>query len=161
METKTTIFSIGERQSVFDSAGQVMNETKATKYSELVWGIISDAFRHSNEDSAHIPPEKSLMDFFREKVKEKDVTVDEQNILLQMAQMWGAFVGDPIEKQSLKFFWLEECIEGGAPSSFTQRCVAVVNNTQRICSSPAHTKRSLTVWRKRPWRMPTSGSPAP
>lgn len=123
METKTTTYSIGERQSVFDSAGRVMDETKATKYSELVWGIISDAFKHSNEDSAHIPPEKSLMDFFREKVKEKDVTVDEQNILLQMAEMWGAFVGDPIEKQSLKFFWLEECIEGGALSSSTHRFV--------------------------------------
>lgn len=26
--------------------------------------------------------------------------------------MWGDFVGEPIEKQSLRFFWLEECIEG-------------------------------------------------
>lgn len=119
-ETKTTTYSIGERQSVFDSAGRVMNEEKAAIYSELVWGIIADAFKHSNEDSAYIPPEKSLMDFFRENVKEKDISEDEQTILLQMAQMWGAFVGDPIEKQSLKFFWLEECIEGGAVSSSSQ-----------------------------------------
>jgi len=120
VETKTITYSIGDRQSVFDSAGRVMDEEKAATYSELVWGIIADAFKHSNEDSAHIPPEKSLMDFFREKVKEKDVSEDEQTILLQMAQMWGAFVGDPIEKQSLKFFWLEECIEGGALSDPSQ-----------------------------------------
>ncbi|KAK5150390.1 hypothetical protein LTR16_012680, partial [Cryomyces antarcticus] len=29
-----------------------------------------------------------------------------------MAEMWGAFVGTSIQRQSLKFFWLEECIEG-------------------------------------------------
>ena len=26
--------------------------------------------------------------------------------------MWGAFVGSPVSSQSLKYFWLEECIEG-------------------------------------------------
>ncbi|KAI9871352.1 MAG: hypothetical protein M1830_002993 [Pleopsidium flavum] len=111
-ETNTTTHSIGERQSIFDLLGRIMNEKKATEYSELVWGIVADAFKHSNNDSAGIPPDRSLQDFFREKVKEKAVSEDEQKILLQMAQMWGAFVGDPIDKQSLKFFWLEECIEG-------------------------------------------------
>ena len=90
-----------------------MDEKKATEYSEVVWGIVADAFKYSNQDSAAIPPTKSLMDFFREKVKERDIGEVEQEILLQMAQMWGAFVGDPINKQSLRFFWLEECIEGG------------------------------------------------
>lgn len=27
--------------------------------------------------------------------------------------MWGAYVGDGVELQSLKFFYLEDCIEGG------------------------------------------------
>ena len=25
---------------------------------------------------------------------------------------WGAFVGSPVQNQSLKFFWMEECIDG-------------------------------------------------
>ena len=29
--------------------------------------------------------------------------------------MWGAYVGSPVERQSLKFFFLEECIEGENP----------------------------------------------
>lgn len=29
-----------------------------------------------------------------------------------MAEMWGSFIGSPITSQSLKFFWLEECIDG-------------------------------------------------
>lgn len=95
-----------------------MDEKKATEYSELVWGVVADAFKLSNDDYADIPPEKSLMDFFREKVKEKEISDEEQKTLLQMAQMWGAFVGDPVTKQSLKFFWLEECIEGGTIDPF-------------------------------------------
>lgn len=113
VETNTTTYSIGERQSVLDSQGKLMNATKATEYSELVWGIIADAFKYSNEDSASTPPNKSLMDYFKEKVREKDLGEDEQKVILQMAQMWGAFVGEPVDRQSLKFFWLEECIEGG------------------------------------------------
>lgn len=35
--------------------------------------------------------------------------------LLQLARGWGAYIGSPIDRQSLKFFWLEECLEGENP----------------------------------------------
>lgn len=90
-----------------------MEEGTAKKHSELVWEIISEAFKYSNQNSASIPPEKSLVDFFRSAIREKALDEPSSDLVLQMAQLWGAFVGEPIEKQSLKFFWLEECIEGG------------------------------------------------
>ena len=34
-------------------------------------------------------------------------------LVLGMSQMWGAYVGDRVELQSLKYFYLEDCIEGG------------------------------------------------
>ena len=34
-------------------------------------------------------------------------------LVLSMSQMWGAYVGDRVELQSLKYFYLEDCIEGG------------------------------------------------
>ncbi len=129
-ETKSTLHSWGERQTIFDENGKVLEETKANRYSEIVWGIIADAFKYSNDHSSTIPPTQSLMDYFKEKVRDysqcdsdelaslgatpetRDLD-DAQKTLLRIAQMWGAFVGDPIERQSLKFFWLEECIEGG------------------------------------------------
>lgn len=37
----------------------------------------------------------------------------EVETVLGMSQMWGAYVGDHVEIQSLKFFYLEDCIEGG------------------------------------------------
>lgn len=32
---------------------------------------------------------------------------------MQMAEMWGAYIGDPVHRQSLKFAWMEECCGGG------------------------------------------------
>lgn len=90
-----------------------MPQEKAKKHSELVWGIISDAFKYSNEQSDTIPPDRSLMEFFETKIKEKDLNGPSSRLVLQMARIWGDFVGDPIERQSLKYFWLEECIDGG------------------------------------------------
>ena len=57
----------------------------------------------------------SLKNFFVQQLKDKDVPESESKLVMQMAEMWGAFVGSPWERQSLKFFWLEECIDGGKP----------------------------------------------
>ena len=94
-----------------------MDQKTAMKVSELTWGIIAYAFSYCNVHRASIPPEKSLMDFFKSEVQAKGLDDQTTKLVLQMAQMWGDFVGEPIEKQSLKFFWLEECIEGGIQSS--------------------------------------------
>jgi hypothetical protein len=53
------------------------------------------------------------MDFFREEIPKVEKDGRKQSLILEQAHMWGAFVGDSIERQSLKFFFLEECIDGG------------------------------------------------
>ncbi|KZF24139.1 FAD/NAD(P)-binding domain-containing protein [Xylona heveae TC161] len=125
-ETKTALHSWGERQSLFDEEGNLVDDQRATHYSEVVWSIIADAFKYSNEHSATIEPSESLMDFFKQKTREavlersadsKDSATletlnQERETILRIAKMWGAFVGSSIERQSLKYFWLEECIEG-------------------------------------------------
>ena len=87
-------------------------ETVKVHY-EIVWSIIADAFKYSKETSISIPSNESLMDFFHMKVRGRELDEDSSKLVLAMARIWGDFVGEPIEKQSLKFFWLEECIEGG------------------------------------------------
>jgi hypothetical protein len=82
-----------------------------------MWGIVVQAFRHSADNTSTIDPEESLCDFFSKKVKEvfPDQTNHERQrkLVMQMSELWGAFVGSPVTRQSLKFFWLEECIDGG------------------------------------------------
>lgn len=90
-----------------------MDNRVASELSEAVWGIIAKALRYSDEHSAEIDKCQSLMDYFQDQVKEVTDDASMQALVLQQAQMWGGYVGDPIERQSLKFFFLEECIDGG------------------------------------------------
>ena len=111
--TQTNLQQGEERQTIVDSRGKQISEAKSEVLSELVWGTVSDAYKFSNERGSSIPACRSLMDFFEEKVKEKDLDPTTEQNVLKAAKMWGAFVGDPVERQSLRFFWLEETIDGG------------------------------------------------
>ena len=91
-----------ERPSVYDGNGHSMERARAKVHSDIVWSIIDDAFNLSSKHSPSIPQNKSLMDFFEEKVKEKGLDEESQKLVLYMARIWGDFVGDSIEKQSLK-----------------------------------------------------------
>ncbi|KAK6598007.1 polyamine oxidase 4 [Botrytis cinerea] len=78
-----------------------------------VWEIIHGAFKYSEENSDSIDPDKSLYDFIEEKLLERyPDDAEKRRISIQFADIWGTFVGSSVKKQSLKFFWLEECIDG-------------------------------------------------
>jgi hypothetical protein len=118
-QTKTMTMNWDGRQSVLDHLGHRLSEKETTENEEIVWGIIEKAMKYSNEQSATIPAERSLYNFFEEQVETMfpadngDVKAkSKQETILQIAEMWGAFVGSPVQTQSLKFFWLEECIDG-------------------------------------------------
>lgn len=38
---------------------------------------------------------------------------EDKELVCQMAEMWGAYVGDPVSRQSLRFAWMEGCCGGG------------------------------------------------
>lgn len=119
-ETNTLTMNWDGRQAVFDKSGNQMDSKEAGENSEIIWGIIEQAMKYSEDESGTIPAEESLFDFFEKKVpevitkkKDQDKEVEERReTILDMSEMWGAFVGSPIERQSLKYFWLEECIDG-------------------------------------------------
>jgi len=120
-ETSTTIGSWDTRSYIFDEFGELFPLQECEQYSEMMWEIVLEAFKHSNEHSTDIPHGESLLEFFERRVSEKMPAADEgskrkQRIILQMSECWGAFIGSPIHRQSLKFFWLEECLEGGVCS---------------------------------------------
>ncbi|KAI9842906.1 MAG: hypothetical protein M1837_006738 [Sclerophora amabilis] len=126
--SQSDLHSWGERQNVFDQNGKLFPPDKATEHSDFLWSTIVDAFKFSNKESGSISPKESLLDFFRKRLRERSESTESNKLnlngaetetegssdeqLLWMAEMWGAFIGDPIDRQSLKFFWLEECIDG-------------------------------------------------
>ena len=92
--------------------GKLVDEEKATKAAEFVWTTIEEAFEYSNQHGDSIPSKQSLYDFIQEKLEKTDFSEEEKKLCLDSCKLWGAYVGDSIERQSLKFFRLEECIDG-------------------------------------------------
>ena len=76
-------------------------------------GIIQSGYKESNQHSSSIPQTRSLLDFFMTHIKKEGFDEDTSKLVAQLARIWGNFVGDVIERQSLKYLWLEGCIEGG------------------------------------------------
>ncbi|KAI1104768.1 FAD/NAD(P)-binding domain-containing protein [Jackrogersella minutella] len=116
-ETDTVTGQWEERSSVFDEAGKQIPATDAIYYSGIMWDVVGAAFAYSNKHSATISPDESLWDFFKKEVPRRISDSEEdfekkRNFVYQLADQWGAFVGSHIFTQSLKFFWLEECIDG-------------------------------------------------
>ena len=112
-ETETAHCLIEDNAHIFDTDGSSVCPDRAIRLFDLVWNIISDAFKYSNENCRKISPKRSLKDFFMERLPEYVLEEDDRRLVLQIAEVWGAFIGDPWDNQSLKYFWLEECLDGG------------------------------------------------
>ncbi|KAL4928488.1 flavin monoamine oxidase family protein [Aspergillus undulatus] len=110
--TGTTYAEFEGGQVVFGSDGKVVDEAVAARVSDVLWTTVEEAFKYSNAHKDDIPADKSLLDFIQERLGETELNEQEKRICLESARLWGAYVGDPIERQSLKFFSLEESIDG-------------------------------------------------
>ncbi|KAJ2898146.1 flavin containing amine oxidoreductase [Zalerion maritima] len=121
-QTGTITSSWGHNPHIFDEDGKLFDAKEAAQLSDIMWDIVLKAFQFSNKNCAATDSKESLYDFFvsNSEIVIPNATTPEgqeevlrkRKILLQMCEMWGAFVGEAIFSQSLKFFWLEECLEG-------------------------------------------------
>ncbi|GAB7340300.1 hypothetical protein MBLNU457_6756t1 [Dothideomycetes sp. NU457] len=122
-KTGTKLHAWEESQHIIDTDGSSLPPEEAMEYGQILWddGLIAEAFKYSNENKNSIPVETSLYDFFEERVAKmfQDLPAEQaekkRKALLNVANMWGAYVGSPVTRQSLRFYWLEECIEGENP----------------------------------------------
>ncbi|KAI1756317.1 FAD/NAD(P)-binding domain-containing protein [Xylaria castorea] len=116
-KTNTATSSPTAKTSVVDEAGKMISSLDAENYTAMMWDIIGTAFTHSNRNSSTINQDESLLDFFgRElvtRIPEHSLDHEKKRkIMSQVAESWGAYVGNHVISQSLKYFWLEECIDG-------------------------------------------------
>ncbi|APA07616.1 hypothetical protein sscle_03g023860 [Sclerotinia sclerotiorum 1980 UF-70] len=110
-KTNTEVHTWAEKGIWFGEDGKPLTEGDAMMNE--VWEIIHGAFKYSEENSETIDPDKSLYDFIEEKLLEVyPDDAEKRRVSIQFADIWGTFVGTSVKKQSLKFFWLEECIDG-------------------------------------------------
>ncbi|CAG7960648.1 unnamed protein product [Penicillium olsonii] len=96
----------------FAPDGQRVPEDVNAQVQDFVWTTISEAFKYSNEHGGKITAEKSLLDFFRDRVQQTDFSDEVRRLCLDACKLWGTYVGDQVDRQSLRFFRLEECVDG-------------------------------------------------
>lgn len=116
-ETRTPLHLWKESTILVDSDGHVVNSVEANNALKQVWELLERARDHSTQHSHELEPSASLYEFFQAScaraLERGDMTRRQVELVLGMSHMWGAYVGDQVERQSLKFFYLEDCIEGG------------------------------------------------
>lgn len=102
----------------------MVNRQLANLTLRTVWDILEQGIEVSKASSAILSPDFSLYDYFRDicddRVRAGDMESHERDLVLGMGHMWGAYVGDRVERQSMKFFFLEDCIDGGEPLPYGQ-----------------------------------------
>lgn len=117
-DSKLVSPSPSESTYVYDSTGILMNDQRALNISATFWNILTDAFKYSNDNCYDIAPNLSLKDYFIKRLSESILDQEVQNTVLEFAETWGAFIGDSFKRQSLKWFWLEKCLDGGMLLNF-------------------------------------------
>ena len=145
---------------VYDESGEMVEAAAAAEQIKNVWDTVEEATTYSKDNFASIPADKSLIDFFQTKIVESNLSPAESKHFLQIAGVWGDIVGEPIEGQSLKYFWLEECVGGGLCLTFQgkgETLFEIANlRYQKTCFLTVPTKPSSNTWRNPPLSMSTS-----
>ncbi|KAJ7168492.1 hypothetical protein C8R46DRAFT_235701 [Mycena filopes] len=116
-DTGTPVHYWNDKQLIFNSEGRPLPEQVTERLSTLLWVIIEDAFNLSEaarqkDGGKSIPAEESLYDFVKREAATRLSDPKERDLLVQMSEMFGAYVGEPAWKQSLRFAWMEECCGG-------------------------------------------------
>lgn len=117
-ETGTPLHLWKESTLLIDGDGHPVASSEANKALKKVWEILEAAIEHSMLRNEEIHHSASLLNFFEswcnQAVEAGKMNKREMVLVLGMSQMWGAYVGDDVELQSLKYFYLEDCINGGS-----------------------------------------------
>jgi len=111
--TNTPLHVWNEKIRVFNRNGDPISEDQAKELSELRWELIEEAFPYSLKNKHEISANDSLYDFLMRRTLEQGLSSEDGQLLLDMSHMWGCYTGDSIQKQSLKFAFLEDCCGGG------------------------------------------------
>ncbi|KAH8882317.1 FAD/NAD(P)-binding domain-containing protein [Thozetella sp. PMI_491] len=119
IETSTPMHHWNDKQLLFDSAGHSVPQETADRLSALLWDILESGFRFSQEaydrgTATSIPAGDSLYEYVERRARQLVPNENEQQLLAQMSEMFGGYVGMSIRKQSLRFAWLEQCCNGEA-----------------------------------------------
>ncbi|PCH06605.1 Amine oxidase [Penicillium occitanis (nom. inval.)] len=110
--SNTTTCEWDGRETIYDTNGKLLDEATTMKLAEWMWTAVDEGFVFSTKNKDSIPASMSLFDYCCKQLEKTNFTEEEKAACKEFSKFWGAYVGEPVERQSMKFFCLEECIEG-------------------------------------------------
>ena len=120
-KARSTTVACGAVHSICDSNGAWLSSDKARHYYGEVWDILEMAVDKSHKETASLPDSAKMMDFFRKEVGGRRSQAEKpeayESLMVQIVEMWGAFMGNECETQGLKNLWLDAGLEGGKVAS--------------------------------------------
>ncbi|KAH8598250.1 flavin-containing amine oxidase [Bisporella sp. PMI_857] len=115
-KARSTTVACGAVDSICVSNGDWLSPDLARHYYVEVWEILQMAMEKSKIEFASISDSEKMMDFFRQEVGRRRSQVAQpeayEALMLKIVEMWGAFMGNECENQSLKNLWLDAGLEG-------------------------------------------------
>jgi phytoene dehydrogenase-like protein len=116
-KTRTTTVACGAVDSICDVNGGWLSCDLARNHYSEVWEILETAMEKSRNEYPSLSNSSKMMDFFRQEVGKRLSEAQQpeayESFMVQIVEMWGAFMGNECENQSLKNLWLEAGLEGG------------------------------------------------
>lgn len=128
--SNTTTCEWDGRETIYDTNGKLLDEATTMKLAEWMWTTVDEGFVFSTKNKDSIPAGMSLFDYCCKQLEKTNFTEEEKAACKEFSKFWGAYVGEPVERQSMKFFCLEECIEG---SKLSQHPLSIWRETN-LCS---------------------------
>ena len=164
--TETVALDPEGKMIILSTEGDLIDEKIASKIREFAWESVAEAFKHSNQQKETISAKTSLLSFLQKKVKSTDFSDAEKELCLELLQFEGASIGESIERQSLKFFSLEEHPDEGKSllRFYFFKLLAVCTLTAALKMTTLwrpHTSALLNISRKQQKATPTSVSMRP
>ena len=101
-----------DEQLCFDREGHAVPDEDATDLTTIFFNLTEEGYKYSAENSAKIPASASFFDYIKEKAIELFPDEQKRRLFLDISELWGSFIGGTIYTQSLKFLWLEQCLDG-------------------------------------------------
>jgi len=99
-------------------AGDILPQSFSDSLQEKFWSQVTCAQEFSKRYWKWIDPSTSFYDYCLVRARDLFDTKTEEGkehykMFMSLAESWGSFIGSDCRRQSLKFFFMEECLEGG------------------------------------------------
>ncbi|KAI5309007.1 hypothetical protein KEM55_004312 [Ascosphaera atra] len=98
---------------VMGQDGTPVPTATASVAADFVWTLIEKTIDWSLQNQSKIPAHLDVFEYMKAKIEESDLSKEEKGHCIESSKVWGSYIGSPIDRQSLKFFFMEGGVEGG------------------------------------------------